>query len=151
MIHIKTKIPPPLVALTFGFLINYTKNIFPKIEISNDIIFGSFMIIIGLIIILSAIILFKKYKTTITPINPSNATKLITDGIYKFSRNPMYLGLLLVLVGISIILNLTGGFFFIILFILYINLFQIIPEENAMVDLFKDEFLEYKKNVRRWI
>ena len=151
MIDIKTKFPPPLVALTFGFLINYTKNIFPKIEISNEIIFGSFMIIIGLIIILSAIILFKKYQTTITPLNPSNATKLITDGIYKFSRNPMYLGLLLVLVGISIILSLTGGFFFILLFILYINLFQIIPEENAMVDLFKDEFLEYKKNVRRWI
>ena len=149
--HIKTKIPPPLVALTFGFLINYTKDIFPKIEIRNQIIFGSFMIIIGLIIILSAIILFKKYQTTITPLNPSNATKLITDGIYKFSRNPMYLGLLLVLVGISIILSLTGGFFFILLFILYINLFQIIPEENAMVDLFKDEFLEYKKNVRRWI
>ena len=151
MIDIKTKFPPPLVALTFGFLINYTKNIFPKIEIKNEIIFGSFMIISGLIIILSAIILFKKYQTTITPLNPSNATKLITDGIYKFSRNPMYLGLLLVLVGISIIINLTGGFFFIILFILYINLFQIIPEENAMVDLFKDEFLEYKKNVRRWI
>ena len=151
MIDIKTKFPPPLVALTFGFLINYTKNIFPKIEIRNEIIFGSFMIIIGLIIILSAIILFKKYQTTITPLNPSNATKLITDGIYKFSRNPMYLGLLLVLVGISIILSLTGGFFFILLFILYINLFQIIPEENAMVDLFKDEFLEYKKNVRRWI
>ena len=151
MIDIKTKFPPPLVALTFGFLINYTKDIFPKIEIRNEIIFGSFMIIIGLIIILSAIILFKKYQTTITPLNPSNATKLITNGIYKFSRNPMYLGLLLVLVGISIILNLTGGFFFILLFILYINLFQIIPEENAMVDLFKDEFLEYKKNVRRWI
>ena len=151
MMDIKTKFPPPLVALTFGFLINYTKNIFPKIEIKNEIIFGSFMIISGLIIILSAIILFKKYQTTITPLNPSNATKLITDGIYKFSRNPMYLGLLLVLVGISIILNLTGGFFFILLFILYINLFQIIPEENAMLDLFKDEFLEYKKNVRRWI
>ena len=151
MIDIKTKFPPPLVALTFGFLINHTKNIFPKIEVKNEFIFGSFMIISGLIIILSAIILFKKYQTTITPLNPSNATKLITDGIYKFSRNPMYLGLLLVLVGISIILNLTGGFLFILLFILYINLFQIIPEENAMVDLFKDEFLEYKKNVRRWI
>ena len=151
MIDIKTKFPPPLVALTFGFLINYTKNIFPKIEIKNEIIFGSFMIISGLIIILSAIILFKNYQTTITPLNPSNATKLITDGIYKFSRNPMYLGLLLVLLGISIIINLTGGFFLIPLFILYLNLFQIIPEENAMVDLFKDEFLDYKKNVRRWI
>ena len=151
MIDIKTKFPPPLVALAFGFLINYTKNIFPKIEIKNEIIFGSFMIISGLIFIVSAIILFKKYQTTITPLNPSNATKLITVGIYKFSRNPMYLGLLLVLLGISIIINLIGGFFLIPLFILYLNLFQIIPEENAMVNLFKDEFLDYKKNVRRWI
>ena len=149
--NIKTKIPPPLVTLAFGFLINYTKNIFPKIEISNEIIFGSAMIIIGFIIILSAINLFKKYQTTITPLNPSNATKLITGGIYKFSRNPMYLGLLLVLSGISIILNPIGGLFLIPLFILYLNLFQIIPEENVMVDLFKDEFLEYKENVRRWI
>ena len=151
MIDIKTKIPPPLVALTFGFLIKYTKNIFPVIEIKNEIVFGSFMIISGLIVILSAITTFKKYHTTITPLNPANATKLITDGIYKFSRNPMYLGLLLVLLGISIILNLIGGFFLIPLFILYLNLFQIIPEENAMVDLFKGEFLEYKENVRRWI
>ena len=151
MIDIKTKFPPPLVALTFGFLINYTKNIFPKIEIKNENFFGSIMIISGFIIILSAIILFKKYKTTITPLNPSNSTKLITVGIYKFSRNPMYLGLLLVLLGISFIINIIGGFLLIPLFILYLNLFQIIPEENAMVDLFKDEFLEYKKNVRRWI
>ena len=151
MIDIKTKFPPPLVALTFGFLINYTKNIFPKIEIKNKIIFGSSIIISGLIIILSAIILFKKYQTTISPLNPFNATKLMTDGIYKFSRNPMYLGLLLVLVGISTILNPFGGFFLIPLFVLYLNFFQIIPEENAMADLFKDEFLDYKKNVRRWI
>ena len=74
MISIKTKIPPPLVALTFGFLVNYTKSIFPKIEIGWGGVFGSFMIIIGLFIILLAIILFKKYKTTITPLNPSNAT-----------------------------------------------------------------------------
>ena len=97
MLNIKTKIPPPLVALTFGFLVNYSKNIFPKIEIGWGDAFGSIMIIIGLIIILSAIIQFKKYKTTITPLNPSETTKLIVHGIYKFSRNPMYLGLLLIL------------------------------------------------------
>ena len=150
-LDIKTKFSPPLVALTFGFLIKYTKNIFPAIEIKNEIVFGSFMIISGLIIILSAIILFKKYKTTITPLKPSKATKLIVSGVYKFSRNPMYLGLLLVLSGISTILNPIGGLFLIPLFILYLNFFQIIPEENAMINLFKDEFLEYKENVRRWI
>ena len=151
MIDIKTKIPPPLVALTFGFLIKYTKNIFPVIEIKNEIVLGSFIIISGLIIILAAIISFKKYKTTITPLKPSKATKLIVNGVYKFSRNPMYLGLLLVLFGVSTMLNPIGGLFFIPLFILYLNYFQIIPEENAMIQLFKGEFLKYKRNVRRWI
>ena len=63
----------------------------------------------------------------------------------------MYLGLLLVLSGVSTILNPIGGLFLIPLFILYIHFFQIIPEENAMINLFKDEFLVYKENVRRWI
>ena len=84
MIDIKTKFPPPLVALMSGFLIKYTKSIFPMIEIKNKFIFGSFMITSGLIIILSAIILFKKYKTTITPLKPSMATKLIVSGVYKY-------------------------------------------------------------------
>ena len=141
MDSLKTKIPPPLVALTFGFLVNYSKNIFPKFEIGWGGIFGSFMIIIGLIIILSAIIQFKKYKTTI----------LMVHGVYKFSRNPMYLGLLIILSGFSIIQNPIGGLLVVPSFILYIKHFQIIPEEIAMLDLFKDDFLKYKENVRRWI
>ena len=151
MSFIKIKIPPPLVALIFGFSVNYSKSIFPKIEIGWGVFFGFFMISIGLIIILSAIIQFKKYKTTITPLNPSDATKLIVHGIYQFSRNPMYLGLSLILSGISIIQNPIGGLLFIPLFILYLNYFQIIPEESAMLDLFKDDFSKYKENVRRWI
>ncbi len=63
----------------------------------------------------------------------------------------MYLGLLLILFGISIIQNPVAGLLFIPSFILYINHFQIIPEESAMLDLFKDDFLKYKENVRRWI
>ena len=151
MISIKTKIPPPLVALTFGFLVNYSKNIFPKIEIGWGSVVGAVMIIVGLIIIISAIIQFKKNKTTITPLNPSGATKLIVHGIYKFSRNPMYLGLSLILSGISIIQNPIGGLLFVPSFILYITHFQIIPEESAMLALFKDDFVKYKENVRRWI
>ena len=148
---LKTKIPPPIVALVFGFLINYTKDIFPEIHIGMEKILGSVVIISGLIMIASAIALFKKNKTTVTPLNPSKSTKLVIKGIYKYSRNPMYLGLSFLLLGVSIILNPIGGFVFIPLFILYLNLFQIIPEENAMSDLFEQEFLEYKKTVRRWI
>ena len=148
---ITTKIPPPIVALAFGSLINYTKDEFPKIHIGMEKILGSVVIISGLIVIASAVVLFKKNKTTVTPLNPSRSTKLVTGGIYKYSRNPMYLGLSFLLSGVSIIINPIGGFVFIPLFMLYLNFFQIIPEENAMTDLFEKEFLEYKKSVRRWI
>ena len=151
MINMKTKIPPPLVTLIFGSLIFLTKNIFPEIKVANNIALGSLFILFGILIASLSIGLFRKYRTTITPINPKGATKLITSGIYKFSRNPMYFSLLLLLIGISIMTNPIGGSIFIPLFILYLNLFQILPEEKAMTDLFKDEFLEYKDSVRRWI
>ena len=121
------------------------------IRIGMEKILGSVIIISGLIVTASAVVLFKKNKTTVTPINPSKSTKLVTGGIYKYSRNPMYLGLSFLLSGVSIIINPIGGFVFIPLFIMYLNYFQIIPEENAMTDLFEKEFLEYKKSVRRWI
>tara|TARA_S200000501_G_scaffold179665_1_gene169162 strand:- start:325 stop:777 length:453 start_codon:yes stop_codon:yes gene_type:complete len=149
--RLETKIPPPIVALIFGFLINYTKDIFPKLVIKNENIFGTCFILIGLGCFLSAIGLFKKNQTTVTPLNPDEATKLITNGIYKYSRNPMYLGMSLVLAGISMIINPIGGLVIIPIFITYINQFQIIPEEKAITELFKDEFLKYKEKVRRWI
>ncbi|MFL3007455.1 MAG: methyltransferase family protein [Candidatus Neomarinimicrobiota bacterium] len=118
----------------------------------GDMFFGSICIIFGLIIILSAIILFKKYKTTISPLNPSNATKLIVHGIYKFSRKPYVFGFIISFyLELVLYKNPIGGLLFVLLFILYLNHFQIIPEESAMLDLFKDDFLKYKENVRRWI
>ena len=145
------RIPPPIVTFICGISIYFSKSFFNQfLNFSNNAI-SFFLLICGLIVFISAVRSFKKQKTTVNPLKPKQASSLVTSGIFRFSRNPMYLGLLLVLLGISIILNLIGGFFLISLFILYLNLFQIIPEENAMVDLFKDEFLEYKENVRRWI
>ena len=133
------------MALAFGFLINYTKDEFPGIHIGMEKILGSVVIISGLTVIASAVVLFKKNKTAVTPLDPSRSTKLITRGIYKYSRNPMYLGLSFVLSGVSIIVNPIGGFIFIPLFILYLNFFQIMPEENAMTDLFEKNSWSTKK------
>ena len=145
------RIPPPIVTLICGLTIYYSKSFFNQfLNFSNNGI-SLFLLILGLIVFISAVISFRKQKTTVNPLKPKQASSLVTSGIFRFSRNPMYIGLLLVLLGISTILNPIGGFFLIPLFILYLNFFQIIPEESAMVDLFKDEFLDYKKNVRRWI
>ena len=147
----ETKIPPPIVTLVFGLLIYFSQGIFPSIENQLTFYVGIFIMLLGFSILISAVRSFKRSKTTVNPLNPEQATKLVTDGIFKYSRNPMYLGMALVLGSIAVFFNLIGGIILISLFCAYITKFQIIPEEKAMIDLFSQDFDQYKQTTRRWI
>jgi len=147
----ETKIPPPIVTFVFGLSIYFSRGIFQVVEIKYSFYFGILLLLLGFVILISAVRLFRKDKTTVNPLSPEQATKLVTDGIFKYSRNPMYLGMALVLGSVAVFFNLTGGIILIALFCAYITKFQIIPEEKAMKDLFSDDFEKYKKVTRRWI
>ena len=147
----ETKIPPPLVTLVFGMSIYFSREMFPAIEIQYSLYLGIFLLLSGFFILVSAVRLFRKDETTVNPLSPEQATKLVTDGIFKYSRNPMYLGMAVVLSSIAVFFNLLGGIILIALFCAYITKFQIIPEERAMSDLFSDDFDKYIKETRRWI
>ena len=147
----ETKIPPPIVTLVFGLSIYFSRGIFQLVEIKYSFYFGILLLILGFIILISAVRLFRKDETTVNPLSPEQATKLVTDGIFKYSRNPMYLGMALVLGSIAIFFNLIGGIILVTLFCAYITKFQILPEERAMRDLFSDDFDKYTKVTRRWI
>tara|TARA_Y100000817_G_scaffold71479_1_gene54662 strand:+ start:179 stop:625 length:447 start_codon:yes stop_codon:yes gene_type:complete len=147
----ETKIPPPIVTLVFGLSIYFSRGIFQVIEIKHSFYFGILLLLLGFVILISAVRLFRKDKTTVNPLSPEQATKLVTDGIFKYSRNPMYLGMALVLGSIAVFFNLIGGIILIALFCAYITKFQIFPEEKAMRDLFPDDFDKYTKATRRWI
>ena len=147
----ETKIPPPIVTLTFGLSIYFSREMFPAIEIQHSLYLGIFLLISGFFILVSAVRLFRKDKTTVNPLSPEQATTLVTDGIFKYSRNPMYLGMAIVLSSIAVFFNLLGGIILIALFCAYITKFQILPEERAMRDLFSDDFDKYSKVTRRWI
>ena len=95
--------------------------------------------------------LFKKQNTTVNPIKIENASSLVTSGVFEYSRNPMYLGMALILLGLALMFNVIGGTLFTLLFTTYITKFQIKPEEEVMESLFGEDFLKYKKNVRMWI
>ena len=110
-----------------------------------------FIIVLGFIVTFSSARNFKKKDTTVNPMKPNETSKLVTDGFFKITRNPMYLGMLLFLLGLSIYNGLIVGLIFLPLFVGYITYFQIIPEEKVMKNLFKEEFNEYKKTTRRWI
>ena len=147
----ETKIPPPLVTLIFGLSIYFSRELFPTIEIKYSFYVGIFLLLLGFLILISAVRLFRIDQTTVNPLSPMQATKLVTEGIFKFSRNPMYLGMACVLASLAMFFNIIGGIVFIALFCAYITKFQIIPEEKAMSDLFSEDFDQYKQTTRRWI
>lgn len=145
------KIPPPVITLIGALLIYYSSLFFPDLTLPAFNALPILSLVSGIAVIVSAIKSFKDYKTTINPLKPETASSLVTSGVFKYTRNPMYLGLLLILIYLSLIFNVVGGCLVSLGFIIYITKFQIIPEEVAMEKLFGNQFLEYKQQVRRWI
>ena len=148
---LNTKIPPPVVTILFAIMIFYFSDDFAYVDLPFKIYISLFFISLGFIVTFSSARNFKKKDTTVNPMKPNETSKLVTDGFFKITRNPMYLGMLLFLLGLSIYNGLIVGLIFLPLFVGYITYFQIIPEENAMLELFGEEFTVYMKKVRRWI
>jgi len=102
------------------------------------------------LVAVAGVVEFRRAKTTVNPLKLDKSTQLVASGIYRFTRNPMYLGMLLILVGWAIHLQHIGAWLWLIGFILFINRFQIEPEERAMTKLFGEPYIDYCKSVRRW-
>ena len=145
------KIPPPIVTLVFGLCIYLSKSFFPEFSFSILSSLSIISFIVGISVLVTAIISFKNHETTINPISIEKASSLVVNGIFKYSRNPMYLGMSLVLLGLTFKFNVIGGLLFTGIFMLFITVFQIKPEEVAMEKLFDQEWKDYTKNVRRWL
>ena len=104
-----------------------------------------------MLILINPILKFIKSKTTIDPIKFKKVNKLITSGIYKYSRNPMYLGLLLIVISSSILYLNIYSVITPMIFYYWINRFQIKREEIFLTEKFGKEYLSYKTKTRRWI
>lgn len=100
---------------------------------------------------LSSLLLFFKHHTTPNPFKPGKTKHLVTDGFYRYSRNPMYLGLLMLLKSWAIYLGSLTPFLILPLFILILTFSQIIPEEKILEEKFGQTYLDYKSKVRRWL
>jgi protein-S-isoprenylcysteine O-methyltransferase Ste14 len=106
---------------------------------------------IGLGICVVGVAAFRKAKTTVNPVQAHNASSLVRHGIYRYTRNPMYLGMLLVLAGWAAFLANPGALVFLPLFVGFMNRFQIQPEERILASLFGVEYASYLAQVRRWL
>ena len=149
----KLLIPPPIQALLSAIMMCLISRYFTHANFSlNGInIFALIFLIIAVIIIILSMYKFRKIKTTISPLRPNKTSSLVKSGIYEYTRNPMYLGLLLMLFSIALFLKNFISFLIIPLFILFITKNQILPEEEALENIFGEEYKNYKNKVRRWI
>lgn len=106
---------------------------------------------IGFSLDLAAVLLFHRADTTVSPTNPGSSSALVMGGVFRFSRNPMYLGLVLQLIGWGLWLGSLSPFLVPPLFALAITTLQIIPEEQALTEKFGDDYLRYRTSTRRWL
>ena len=145
------KIPPPLLVLILVVSNYFSSKKIDLILLPNQDITAIIIFLIGMLILINPIFKFIKSKTTIDPIKFKKVNKLITSGIYRYSRNPMYLGLLILVTSTSIfylnIFTITTPVFF----YFWINRFQIKREEIFLTKKFGKEYLLYKTKTRRWI
>lgn len=149
----KNKVPPPIIALVCVLLMWLLSLFTMNIGLSAPIRISLLLVILlaALAFIFSGIVSFRRADTTIDPMKPETASSLVSTGIYRVSRNPMYVGLAMLLVAWLIYLSSPLSIIGVIAFIFYINEFQIKPEERALEKKFGLEFTEYKLRVRRWI
>ncbi|WP_447598632.1 methyltransferase family protein [Nitrospira sp. Nam80] len=153
MRSLELKIPPPAVGFIVGGLMWLAKRAAPAltVEFTGRQAVAILFVIAGAMIIGLGVVAFSRAKTTVNPLKPDSASSLVVTGIYGVTRNPMYLGLFVILIGWAIFLSNALGFVCLALFILYMNRFQIEPEERALASLFGKEFAAYRSRVRRWL
>jgi|APTNR8051073442_1049403.scaffolds.fasta_scaffold14754_2 protein-S-isoprenylcysteine O-methyltransferase Ste14 len=153
MNFLETKIPPPIVTAIFGLLIWLCRDFGAAIDFGRPLRIASLIgfVVIALAIDISAFLEFRKFKTTINPLAPQNASNIVQSGVFSKTRNPMYLGMVLLLSGWAIWNTSLIGLFLVGGFALYIHFFQIKPEERALSAKFGQEYLDYLQKVRRWI
>lgn len=146
-------IPPPLQGLIFGVAMWLTARFLPQFGMNfpgQTYITGA-LVVIGLAINLTAVRAFFAAKTTVNPLQPEKANSLVITGLFKISRNPMYLGMLLILTGWAVWLGNPLNIVFLAGFAAYITYSQIKPEEAVLREKFGQDYADYCQRVRRWI
>jgi protein-S-isoprenylcysteine O-methyltransferase Ste14 len=112
---------------------------------------GAVAAAVGIAIAIAAFVRFRQAGTTVKPTDPSKTSHLVTDGVFRISRNPMYLGLLLLLIGWAIWLGSASPWFVPPLFVILLTVVQIIREERALAQRFGEQYALYRRDVNRWI
>jgi len=141
------------VATLVGLAMWGAAKVTPTIDVARAVRVVGAMVLaaVGLAIALAGVASFRRASTTVNPTKPDSASRLVSAGVYRATRNPMYLGLLFVLAGWAVLLSSAAAPIVATAFVPYMNRFQIAPEERALAAMFGAEYAAYRTKVRRWL
>lgn len=153
MSRLELKVPPVIVVLIAAAVMWLLAEATPLLGFEVPARKGvvTVLVVLGIVIIGAGIAAFRRAQTTVDPRTPEAASSVVRTGIYRWSRNPMYLGFLLILAAWGIALSNGLALLVLPLFVAYMNRFQILPEERALRHRFGADYETYTASVRRWI
>lgn len=153
MSTLELKIPPVALVLITGAAMWLASAVAPALtlQLPYEQAIALVPAIAGVFVAVWGVVSFRRADTTVNPTNPHATSSLVSTGIYRFSRNPMYLGFLLTLAGWAVFLANALALVFVPVLVAYMNRFQITPEERVLSAMFGTEFSAYRQRVRRWV
>lgn len=153
MKSLELKVPPLLVALLCILLMWYVQGFYPLGWLASAWVLPLTIVLAtaGIAITATGAGAFRRTRTTVNPLHPEQTSHLVTGGIYQYTRNPMYLGMALVLLAVALYMADVSAFLGVALFVRFIGRYQIEPEERMLLEKFGDEFAAYQDQVGRWL
>ena len=153
MKSLETKIPPPVLAAAIAAAMWGISRRAPLVEISGSVrgVISTVAVLAGIGFSAAGLLEFRRAQTTVNPLRPEQASSLVDSGVYRMTRNPMYVGLCFLLVAWAAFLSSGWALLGPLVFMLYIGRFQIAPEERALTARFGDAYADYRARVRRWL
>jgi protein-S-isoprenylcysteine O-methyltransferase Ste14 len=150
---VELRVPPAVVALLAALLMTLLARAATGLHWPTPVRSGAGLLLFatGVAVALAGVREFRRASTTVNPMTPAAASALVRCGIYRRTRNPMYLGMLLMLAGWAVWLASVAAGAVLPAFVLYMNRLQIEPEERALASRFGRDFEDYRRSVRRWL
>ena len=153
MQFLELKVPPVPLAAVFAAVMFGLSLLAPvaTVALPGRTCIAVALALVGVAIALAGVVAFRAHRTTVNPLTPSTSSVVVSSGVYRFSRNPMYLGFLLALAGWAVYLSNVLAALLLPAFVAYMNRCQIKPEERALLAKFGPPFAQYMAAVRRWV
>jgi protein-S-isoprenylcysteine O-methyltransferase Ste14 len=150
---LENRIPPPIVGIVIAMAMWLLARWWPVVRLSLPSPWLVCLVVasVGSVISTAGAREFRKVKTTVNPLHPERASSIVSSGIFRYTRNPMYVGIAMVLAGLFLAFGGLSAVVGLPAFVWYITRFQIVPEERILEAKFGSEYTAYRARVRRWL